>query len=76
MKLIKVIIPSIVLVTMLFSSCRENEQKETVIIKEKVEVQAETTEEREGILERAAKKVDEEVNEEINEEIEKIGDDN
>ena len=52
-------------------SCRETEEKETVIVKE-VEVE----DDREGILERTAKKVDNEVNKEIDQEIEKIGDDN
>ena len=55
------------------ASCRETEVKETTVIKE---VKVETEKEREGILERTAKKVDSKVNEEINEEIEKIGDDN
>jgi len=52
-------------------SCREQEEKETVVVKE-VEVE----DDREGILERTAKKVDQEVNKEIVEEIENIGDDN
>lgn len=52
-------------------SCREQEEKETVVVKE-VEVE----DDREGILERTAKKVDQEVNKEIDEEIENIGDDN
>lgn len=53
------------------TSCRE---KETTIVKE-VEVERVDTDD-EGILERAAKKVDKKVNDEIDEEIEKIGDDN
>ena len=52
-------------------SCRETEEKETVIVKE-----AEVEDDREGVLERTAKKVDNEVNKEIDQEIEKIGDDN
>ena len=52
-------------------SCRETEEKETVIVKE-VEVE----DDREGILELTAKKVDNEVNKEIDQEIENIGDDN
>ncbi|RXG18430.1 hypothetical protein DSM03_1011116 [Leeuwenhoekiella aestuarii] len=52
-------------------SCRETKEKETVIVKE-VEVE----DDREGILERTAKKVDNEVNKEIDQEIENIGDDN
>ncbi|MCC4211969.1 hypothetical protein [Leeuwenhoekiella parthenopeia] len=56
-------------------SCREAEEKEkeTVIVKE---VEVEKPAEREGILERTAKKVDEEVNKEIDQEIDNIGDDN
>ncbi|GHA43235.1 hypothetical protein GCM10007103_25640 [Salinimicrobium marinum] len=58
------------------TSCRDTE-KETVIKEVHVEKETQTeTEEREGILERSAKKVDAEVNKEVNEEIEKIGDDN
>ncbi|RXG21446.1 hypothetical protein DSM00_2293 [Leeuwenhoekiella aequorea] len=53
-------------------SCRE--EKETVVVKE---VQVEnTSSDREGILERTAKKVDNEVNKEIDQKIETIGDDN
>ncbi len=52
-------------------SCRETEEKETVIVKE-----VDSSEDREGILERTAKKVDQEVNKEIDQEIENIGDDN
>ena len=55
-------------------SCREKETK--TVIKEVEVEKSEVSEESEGILERAAKKVDEEINEEIDEEIEKIGDDN
>ncbi len=55
-------------------SCREAEEKETVVVKE---VQVEnTSSDREGILERTAKKVDNEVNKEIDQKIETIGDDN
>ncbi len=54
-------------------SCREAE-KETVI--KEVEVERVEEEEKEGILERTAKEVDNEVNEEIDQEIENIGDDN
>ncbi len=58
-------------------SCRDATEKETVVKEVKVEKEVDTPEEeREGILERTAKKVDKEVNEEIDEEIEKIGDDN
>ncbi len=55
-------------------SCRETEDKETVVVKE-VQVQTETPD-NEGILERTAKKVDNEVNKEIDKKIETIGDDN
>lgn len=59
-------------------SCRDTPEKETVIVKEvRVETEkAEPVEERKGILERTAEKVDKEVNKEIDQEIEKIGDDN
>lgn len=54
------------------TSCRETETKEVV---REVEVEVESTEDDAGILERAAKEVDEEINEEIDEEIDKIGKD-
>lgn len=54
-------------------SCRETPEKETVIVKEK---EVDKGEDREGILERTAKKVDNEVNKEIDKKIEDIGDDN
>lgn len=58
-----------------FISCRDTE-KETTVIRE-VEVEKTTpVEEREGILERSAKKVDNKVNKEIDKEIDRIGDDN
>lgn len=59
-----------------FTSCRENTERKTEV--REVEIQKETpdTIEREGALERAAKKVDKEINKEIDEEIEEIGDDN
>ena len=54
-----------------FTSCTDT-VKETTVIKEK-----ETeTQNKEGVLERTAKKVDTEVNKEIDKEIEKIRDDN
>jgi len=60
-------------------SCRENTQRETVIREVEVErtepVKVEV-EEREGIFERGAKKVDTKINKEIDKEIDKIGDDN
>ncbi len=59
--------------TLALVSCRETSEKETTVIKE---VQVEKPEEREGALERTARKIDEKVNKEIDEEIDKIGDDN
>ncbi|MFO7720095.1 MAG: hypothetical protein R6W85_06625 [Gillisia sp.] len=59
-------------------SCRETNEKETVIREiqvEKVE-KTEPVEEKKGILERTAEKVDNKVNKEIDKEIDKIGDDN
>lgn len=60
-------------------SCRETAEKETVIREvqveraEPVEVKVEV-EEREGVFERSAKKVDEKINEKIDEEIDRIDD--
>ncbi len=68
--------------TTAFVSCRDNKEaeaeKETVIIKEvRVETEkAAPDEERKGILERTAEKVDSEVNKEVDKRIEEIGDDN
>ena len=61
-----------------FTSCRETVKEEKVIHevevkKEPVEVKEE---EKEGVLERTAKKVDQEVNKQIDDEIDKIGEDN
>lgn len=61
--------------TTLFS-CRDSEEKETVIVREVEVEKQEPVEEKQGVLERTAEKVDQEVNKEIDEEIEKIGDDN
>lgn len=58
-----------------FISCKETTEKETVVREVEVE-KTEPVQEREGILERTAKKADERVNKEIDEEIERIGDDN
>jgi len=62
-------------------SCRETGERETVIREVEVErtepVEVEVkVEDREGILERSAKKVDQKINKEIDKEIDKIGDDN
>lgn len=67
--------------TLTLFSCRETTEKETVIREVEVErsepVKVEIQEkEREGILERSAKKVDDKINREIDEEIDRIGDDN
>lgn len=56
-------------------SCRETNEKETVIREVEVE-KTEPVEENKGILERTAEKVDKKVNKEIDKEIDKIGDDN
>ncbi len=60
-------------------SCRETGEKETIVREVEVErtqpVEVEV-EEREGVFERSAKKVDEKINREIDEEIDRIGDDN
>lgn len=61
--------------TLAFGSCREKKTETKEVIRE-VKVETPEPEEREGILERAGKKVDERVNEEINEELDKIEDDN
>ncbi len=65
--------------SMLLTSCRDTSEKEVIVKEVEVEKKVETpevTEEREGILERTAKKVDQKVNKEIDEEIDRIGDDN
>jgi len=61
-----------------FTSCRDAEEKETVVKEVEVEREQpeEVEEERKGILERAGEKVDGKVNKEVDEEIDKIGDDN
>ncbi|MUP44419.1 hypothetical protein E0K83_01495 [Gramella sp. BOM4] len=65
------------IIAAVFTSCRDSAEKEVIVKEVEVEKKQEVPEEeREGILERTAKKVDKKVNEEINEEIEKIGDDN
>ncbi len=58
-------------------SCRESTERETVIREVEVErTQPVEVEEREGVFERSAKKVDDKINKEIDKEIDKIGDDN
>ena len=65
--------------SMLFTSCRETVTEREVVREKEVEVEreeVEVEEDKEGIIERTGKEIDNEVNEEINEEIEQIGDDN
>ena len=69
---LKMSIAALFLGTILFTSCRETTKETTV---REVEVEKEP-EEKEGMLERAAKKTEEGINKEVDEEIEKIGGDN
>lgn len=62
-------------------SCREANERETVVREVEVEREVERTEpveteERKGILERTGERVDRKVNKEVDEEIDRIGDDN
>ncbi len=58
-----------------FISCRETTERETVIREVEVErTEPVKVEEREGVFERSAKKVDEKINKEIDKEIDKIDD--
>lgn len=58
-------------------SCRETNERETVVREVEVErTEPVKTEERKGILERTGERVDQKVNKEIDEEIDRIGDDN
>lgn len=66
MKQIVLILSLLVLTLVAFTSCRETVTKE-------VRIEKETSD---GVLERAAKKVDDKVNKEIDKTIDKIGDDN
>ena len=80
MKRLSILASALIMFSTVLTSCRDTTEKETVVREvevEKKEVKTpEEAEEREGILERTAKKADKEVNKEIDEEIEKIGDDN
>ena len=83
MKKVFLIVALVVTSAISLVSCRETNEKETVIREvqvERVEVEKveKTTpvEERKGIFERTAEKVDKKVNKEIDKEIDKIGDDN
>jgi hypothetical protein len=55
-------------------SCREQKTETKEVIRE-VQVETPPSEEKEGILERTAKKIDKEVNEEIDKKIDEIGND-
>ncbi|SDS12903.1 hypothetical protein [Gramella sp. MAR_2010_147] len=79
MKRLSILASGLLLFSSVLISCRDTTEKETIVREVEVEKKVQTpeeAEEREGILERTAKKVDKEVNKEIDEEIEKIGDDN
>ena len=79
MKRLSILASGLLIISAVLTSCRDTAEKETIVreveVEKKVEV-PEETEEKEGILERTAKKVDQEVNKEIDKEIDKIGDDN
>ncbi|MRT16332.1 hypothetical protein F3C99_05115 [Vitellibacter sp. q18] len=60
--------------TLFLGSCREKKTETKEVIRE-VKVETPEPEEREGVLERAAKEVDKEVNEEIDKKIDEIGND-
>lgn len=65
--------------SMLFTSCRETVTEREVVREREVEVEredVEVEEDKEGIIERTGREIDNEVNKEIDEEIQKIGDDN
>ncbi|MBT8295488.1 MAG: hypothetical protein KJP01_05010 [Gramella sp.] len=79
MKRLTILTSVLLMFSAALTSCRDTSEKEVIVREVEVEKKVETpevTEEKEGILERTAKKVDKEVNKEIDEEIDKIGDDN
>ncbi|MUP42030.1 hypothetical protein [Christiangramia aestuarii] len=79
MKRLSMLAGGLLMISAVFTSCRDTNEKEVIVKEVEVEKKAETPEEagdKEGILERTAKEVDKEINKEIDEEIEKIGDDN
>ena len=76
MKRLTILASGLFMFSAVLTSCRDTNEKEVIVKEVEVEKKTETPEEKEGILERTAKKVDKEVNKEIDEEIEKIGDDN
>ncbi|TRO64143.1 hypothetical protein [Christiangramia sabulilitoris] len=79
MKRLSILASLLIIGSASLTSCRDTQEKETIVRTVEVEKEVEApreVEEKEGILERTAKKVDKKVNEEIDEEIDKIGDDN
>lgn len=79
MKRLSILASGLLMISVTLTSCRDTTEKEVIVKEVEVERKVETpekVEEKEGILERTAKKVDNEVNKEIDQEIEKIGDDN
>ena len=79
MKRLSILAGGLLMISTALTSCRDTQEKETIVREVEVEKKVETpeeAEEKEGILERTAKEVDKEVNKEIDEEIDKIGDDN
>lgn len=79
MKRLSILAVGLFMTVAVFNSCRDTNEKEVIVKEVEVEKEVKTpeqVEEREGILERTAKKVDKKVNDEIDEEIDKIGDDN
>ncbi|MGA8855405.1 MAG: hypothetical protein WB492_14640 [Christiangramia sp.] len=79
MKRLSILTSALFTVAVVFTSCRDTTEKETIVKEVEVEKKVKTpeeTEDKEGILERTAKEVDKEVNKEIDKEIDKIGDDN
>lgn len=79
MKRLSILACTLLMFSAVLTSCRDTTEKETVVREVEVEKKVKTpeeAEEKEGILERTAKEVDNEVNKEIDQEIDKIGDDN
>jgi hypothetical protein len=70
----KKLILALAIVATAFGSCREKTTETKEVIRE-VKVETEPAKDSEGILERAAKKVDNEVNKEIDKKIDDIGND-
>lgn len=70
----KKLILTLAIVAAAFGSCREKTTETKEVIRE-VKVETNTSDDREGILERTAKEVDKEVNQEIDKKIDDIGND-